>query len=187
MSDIKEDIWQIRNITSKSFTWQNYHLPVQLKLHFDRAEMSQHWPKVSDTESSFGWVLRRTAGSRDGTVIKQEIMTPRGSYRHFEGFCCTHGHLPGKWCKSSSAGSSKHIYVDPVLVWGWPTVYDAGPTLKQHWLNVSCLQGSWPSCISVCWTMSKILQRKGKCFQMCDEEIMYAEAWFWESKNALNL
>ena len=23
----------------------------------------------------------------------------------------------------------------------WPAVYDVGPTLTQHWLNVSCLLG----------------------------------------------
>ena len=23
----------------------------------------------------------------------------------------------------------------------WPTVFDAGPTLEQHWVNASCLLG----------------------------------------------
>ena len=23
----------------------------------------------------------------------------------------------------------------------WPTVFDAGPTVKQHWVNASCLLG----------------------------------------------
>ena len=32
-------------------------------------------------------------------------------------------------------------YVGPVLVWCWPTVYDAGPTSNQHRSNVSCLLG----------------------------------------------
>ena len=30
-------------------------------------------------------------------------------------------------------------YVDPMLVWCWPTVYDAGPTLNYHRVNISCL------------------------------------------------
>ena len=29
----------------------------------------------------------------------------------------------------------------PVLVYRWANVEDGGPTLKQHWLNASCLLG----------------------------------------------
>ena len=29
--------------------------------------------------------------------------------------------------------------IDSMLVQSWPTVYDAGSTLNQHWVNVSCL------------------------------------------------
>ena len=32
-------------------------------------------------------------------------------------------------------------YIEPLLVQCWSTVYDAGPTLNQQWLNVSCLLG----------------------------------------------
>ena len=32
--------------------------------------------------------------------------------------------------------------VDPMLVWCWTTVYNAGSTLSQHWLNASCRR--WP-------------------------------------------
>ena len=32
--------------------------------------------------------------------------------------------------------------IEPLLVQCWSTVYDAGPTLNQQWLNVSCLLGS---------------------------------------------
>ena len=28
-------------------------------------------------------------------------------------------------------------YIEPILVSRWPTVYDAGPTINQHWLNVN--------------------------------------------------
>ena len=33
--------------------------------------------------------------------------------------------------------------IHPLLYQCWPTVFDAGPTLKQHWVNVPCLLG-WP-------------------------------------------
>ena len=32
--------------------------------------------------------------------------------------------------------------VDPILVYCWPNVYDAVPTLNQHWVSVSCLLGT---------------------------------------------
>ena len=31
--------------------------------------------------------------------------------------------------------------VDPVLFHSWGSVCDAGPTMKQHWVNASCLMG----------------------------------------------
>ena len=31
--------------------------------------------------------------------------------------------------------------VHPMLGYRWPTVIDAGPTLTNHWVNVSCLMG----------------------------------------------
>ena len=31
--------------------------------------------------------------------------------------------------------------IDPMLFKCWPTLFDVGPTLKQHWLNVLCLLG----------------------------------------------
>ena len=31
--------------------------------------------------------------------------------------------------------------VEPMLVWCWAIVSDAGPTSTQHWFNVSCLLG----------------------------------------------
>ena len=30
-------------------------------------------------------------------------------------------------------------YIKPMLFKRWATVKDAGPTLKHHWFNVSCL------------------------------------------------
>ena len=32
---------------------------------------------------------------------------------------------------------TRHIY--PMLDQHWPTVYDIGPTLVKHWIDVSCL------------------------------------------------
>ena len=31
--------------------------------------------------------------------------------------------------------------IDPMLGQRWTSVYNAGPTLPQHWINVSCLLG----------------------------------------------
>ena len=31
--------------------------------------------------------------------------------------------------------------IGPVLDLCWPTVFDAGPTLIQHWANILCLVG----------------------------------------------
>ena len=31
--------------------------------------------------------------------------------------------------------------VHPMLVQYWPIVYDDGPTLYQHWVDISCLLG----------------------------------------------
>ena len=37
--------------------------------------------------------------------------------------------------------------IDPILNQSWATVYDAGPTLFQHWVNASCLLGIQAICI----------------------------------------
>ena len=35
--------------------------------------------------------------------------------------------------------------IHPILFQCWHTVFDAGPTLKQHWVNVPCLLASVPA------------------------------------------
>ena len=36
--------------------------------------------------------------------------------------------------------------IDTILFYCWPTVYDVGPALKQHWVNASCVSWDvWPS------------------------------------------
>ena len=32
------------------------------------------------------------------------------------------------------------VYINPVLTKCWASVVDGGPTLDQHWVDVSCLQ-----------------------------------------------
>ena len=39
------------------------------------------------------------------------------------------------------SGSPANRNFEPMLVWCWATVCDAGPTWNQHWLNMSCLLG----------------------------------------------
>ena len=41
--------------------------------------------------------------------------------------------------------SQQTRYIDPMLVHCWASVVDGGPTLDQHWLDVSCFLGyGWP-------------------------------------------
>ena len=43
---------------------------------------------------------------------------------------------------SIKAGTSQQTRdVDVMLVWCWASVADGGPTLNQHWHNVSCILG----------------------------------------------
>ena len=44
-----------------------------------------------------------------------------------------------------SRTSQQTRYIHPILDQCWSTVYDAGPTLVQYWVDVSCLLG-WASC-----------------------------------------
>ena len=41
----------------------------------------------------------------------------------------------------SMSRSPANTYIHPVLAWCWASVYDAGPTPRQHWMNVSCFPG----------------------------------------------
>ena len=58
----------------------------------------------------------------------------------------------------SIPANTDHLYnirttrnVDPMVGWCWPTVFDAGQTLTQHWVNVSCLLGPASDIISSRW------------------------------------
>ena len=45
--------------------------------------------------------------------------------------------------QQSQCPNKHHLHVDPMLGWCWPSVVDGGPTLAQHWVNVSCLMGAY--------------------------------------------
>ena len=40
-------------------------------------------------------------------------------------------------------------HIKPMLFYCWPTVFDAGPTSKQHWINVSCFQDKYHCTLSL--------------------------------------
>ena len=43
------------------------------------------------------------------------------------------------WYDGHFVNRQQTLHVDPMLALYWSTVADAGPTLTQHWVNVSCL------------------------------------------------
>ena len=43
----------------------------------------------------------------------------------------------------SSLAAQQTRNTEPMLIQCWVTVFDADPTLKQHWLGVPCLLGGW--------------------------------------------
>ena len=44
---------------------------------------------------------------------------------------------------SVKAQQTRYVdHVDRMLVQWWSTVYDVGPTLNQHWVNLFCVQGN---------------------------------------------
>ena len=50
--------------------------------------------------------------------------------------------------------------VNPVLVYCWAGVVDAGPTLNQHWVIASCFLGVFPPVVEIDWyTMQPDLAR----------------------------
>ena len=50
-------------------------------------------------------------------------------------------------CDISGTQSKTPADVDPMLVYCWSTVYDAGPTLSQHWVDVLCFLGHYNLCM----------------------------------------
>ena len=63
------------------------------------------------------------------------------------------GQRPRRWAIIKSALVKRVVFagcaascqktrdIEPMLGQCWPSVYDAGPTLTRHWLDVSCLLG----------------------------------------------
>ena len=48
-----------------------------------------------------------------------------------------------RWCANIKNASGFRVwYIEPMLIWCWPTVYDVVPASTQHWFNASCLFGT---------------------------------------------
>ena len=49
-----------------------------------------------------------------------------------------------QWCSRDIEPMQQHQTQDvySMLVQCWPDIYDVDPTLKQHWVNISCLLGA---------------------------------------------
>ena len=60
--------------------------------------------------------------------------------------------------------------IEPLLVQCWSTVYDAGPTLNQQWLNVSCLPGSY-------WCLLVGDEASGQSISQQADEPMLINCW----------
>ena len=58
------------------------------------------------------------------------------------------------YCRQNAL-SARHT--DLMLVQCWTSVCDAGPTLNQHWVSVSCLLGGW--CIWLCTCLQIVRDR----------------------------
>ena len=52
-----------------------------------------------------------------------------------------------KWKRSTTAEQTRDI--EPMLDQCWADVVDGGPTLNQHWFNVSCLLENILPCSAV--------------------------------------
>ena len=57
-----------------------------------------------------------------------------------------------------TAGASQQTQdIEPIMVWCWPNVYDAGPTSNQHRFNVSC----WNVFVNL-WCTARQIRRLNK-------------------------
>ena len=54
-------------------------------------------------------------------------------------------------CLLGIAAAQQTRYIEPGLGYCWVDVADGGPTLTQHWVNVSCLLGGLVSLEAYCW------------------------------------
>ena len=92
---------------------------------------------------------------------------------HFDLHSLVQQYQPDSYC-------IRHYY-DPMLFECWPAVSDIGPSLKQHWVNVSCLLRSAPginsrpntATLTKCWAsvvdgVPAVKQRlQGKTLNQC--------------------
>ena len=57
----------------------------------------------------------------------------------------------------------EHVDIDPMLVYCWANVADAGPTLNQHWVDVSC------TAEQRAWTLQRHAKGRGwDCLNPCE-------------------
>ena len=121
-------------------------LSVTAMLSFSgKANTSIHGLGVDDTAKGWAHMQYEHVGC---CGIYQTLKTWRAS---------NHGNVIKSWDSRACAGCQTRDEiqqirnVQPMLVQCWPSIVDDGPTLYQHWLNVSCLLerlcNKWIICI----------------------------------------
>ena len=84
--------------------------------------------------------------------------------------------------------------IDPMLIYCWTTVFDAGPTLNQHWVDAFCLPGTkchtnvlcLLGCLLVCHSLypSDFLRSSGLISMILSPEMCFGpkeqSIKFWE-------
>ena len=113
--------------------WKSDHLKC-----FSRISVPASWHWLVNWERTswklFSWWPNN--GSALGHIcesIKEKDCQTCALQQNAECLCC---HLP-----EEPSISQQTWVVGPTLVYCWPTVYDAGQTVNQRWVNVSCLLG----------------------------------------------
>ena len=107
-------------------------------------------------------------------IATQTLMLPcRGMSRNFVRFVAKTFIFSHSWSISVITQQTRGI--QPMLAQCWPIVFDAGPTLYQHWLKVSCLQESSLACKWVTdkvWVNMTILKAWRDCLSLRENTLM---------------
>ena len=66
--------------------------------------------------------------------------------------CCLQAAYRVRWMFLDivSLATQQTRYINPLLVQCWTSVVDGGPTMDQHWFDVSCLLGSESETLTQC-------------------------------------
>ena len=83
-------------------------------------------------EHLFLWILN-TPFRNQGDVTERE----KGCSVDYTGICRPHQGGVNLTNKGITSQQTRGIH--PMLFQCYPTVFDAGPTLQQHWINTVCL------------------------------------------------